>query len=125
MTLIFGAPPYYGIHIGTGTHLYCADMSQDPIATAASERIYLHAQRIAELSSFPVDVATITILEELVHVWMNINDEDIAKFATAKLYGGIVAHKGSISPPSNSGCSWRRMQLGRRVISLKRNEERE
>lgn len=94
MTVIFGEPPCYGLYAGTGVDLYYADMKQDPVGTAASGRIYLHASRVAESVSYPVDVAVVTILEELVHVWMNVKDEDIAKFATAKLHGEIVSRDG-------------------------------
>jgi len=90
ITLIFGKPPAYAIHVGTGIEIYYADMNQDPIATAGNHRICLHAERIASLSAFPIDAAVIVILEELVHVWMNVKDETIAKTATAYLYGGLV-----------------------------------
>lgn len=94
VTMVFGEPSNYGIHVGTGMELYYADMSQDPVATAGGRRIYLHAQRIADSAAYPVDVAVVTILEELIHVWMNVKDEEIAKYATANLHGDIVARDG-------------------------------
>jgi hypothetical protein len=90
ITLIFGKPPAYVIQVGTGTDIYYADMSQDPVATAANQRICLHAERIASLPAFPIDAAVVVLLEELVHVWMNVRDETIAKTTTAHLYGGLV-----------------------------------
>lgn len=94
ITLIFGNPPSYAITTGTGVDVYIADMSQDPIATAGSHRIYIHAERTAALTPFPIDVAVITLLEELVHTWMNTRDEEIAKLVTARLYGDVVVIDG-------------------------------
>jgi hypothetical protein len=103
VTVIFGAPPYYGIPVGTGVEFYFADMTQDPIATASTSAkrgwVYLDAQRIAALSAYPIDLAVLVVLEELVHVWMNLTDETIAKIATARLHdGGVVVHQGQYLP---------------------------
>ncbi len=51
----------------------------------------------------PVDVAAVCILEELVHAWLNIQDETIAKLVTAQLYGGLRVSMGKYFPIETEG----------------------
>jgi hypothetical protein len=96
--VLFGSPPYFVSGVGTGVEIYVADMAQDPVGTAVGDAIYLDAHRVASLALAPYDVAAVVILEELVHVWMNVKDEEIAKDITARLFGGIRAENGRYVP---------------------------
>lgn len=73
------------------------------VATAGRIHVYLDAKRIAGLPSYPVDVAVVTILEELVPVWMNLRREGIAQLATATLHAGITVVEGRYMTPEQAG----------------------
>lgn len=103
VSLVFGKPPMYVTSAGVGADIYVADMSLDPVATAGRTHIYLDAERIASLSTYPVDVAVVTLLEELVHVWMNVRHEGIAQLATATLHGGITVVEGRYMTHEQAG----------------------
>ena len=98
LRLVFGKPPQYVLWAGTGWDVYVADMSQDPIATAGREYLFLDAHRLAGMEQTPVDWAAVCILEELVHAWLNVRDEAIAKTATAMLYGNLRVVAGRYLP---------------------------
>ncbi len=85
----FGSPPAYKLWQGTGTLAYIPDLSQDPIGTASHDTIFFDARRLLAMPTIPFDIAAICILEELVHAWMNVTSEPIAKSVTAWLYGGL------------------------------------
>jgi hypothetical protein len=92
--LAFGEPPAYIMPVGTGLEIYVADMTQDPIATASGDIIHIDARRLAALPVEPYDTAALFLAEELVHAWMNISNERIAKFVTATLFGEGVLSDG-------------------------------
>ena len=96
--LAFGVPPQYTMWARTGWDIYVADLSQDPIATAGRDIVHFDAHRLAGLDEYPIDVAAVVILEELVHVWFNVLDETIARTVTAMLYGDITVRDGRYVP---------------------------
>lgn len=87
--ILFGSPPYFGHPNAAGVEWFVADMTQDPIGTAVGQAIYLDAYRLAAMPTEPIDLAALSILEELVHTFLNIQDEDIARWVTARLLGGV------------------------------------
>jgi hypothetical protein len=93
--LYFGAPPVYAVPAGGGFESYLADLAQGPVASAGTDRIYLDARRLAAMPTEPVDLAALAILATLVHTWLNLRRDDIAREVTARLYGGLVAIDGA------------------------------
>jgi hypothetical protein len=53
---VFGTPPAYVMFVGTGLDIYYADMGQDPIGTATTDTIHLHAERLANLPTHNWDL---------------------------------------------------------------------
>lgn len=93
---VFGVPPIYAVDVGTGYDLYLADMSQDPIASAGHNMIFLDAKRLARMyqTITRYDHAAVCMLEELVHSWLNIRGEKITKMVTAALYSPRLTVRG-------------------------------
>lgn len=85
--IVFGRFPYFAVDAGTGAELYVANTRKEKaLANADNRRIYVDAFRI-----FPDkgndSVAWTVILEEIVHSWMLLHDENITSVIVGRLTG--------------------------------------
>ncbi len=88
--VLFGRPPAYMWGSGAGTNAYFPDQTQDAYGTASGTTIFLDVDKLMTLRSGLDDVATVVVLEELVHTFLNVRDEPLAKVITAHLHGEII-----------------------------------
>jgi hypothetical protein len=93
--MVFATAPFR-LELSSGQLSYTPN--QDVIHAHIEDNIFIDVNKLLALP-FPLQVAT--ILEELVHVFLNISDEELVSVVVAKIYEGICWVDGKYVLPNN------------------------